>query len=128
VPWFTTAPLEVVAAGLAVAHVHLSPAMATSEQAREYKLAPPCRAARHGTAFFGRVVCNHTLVPLELRPRDVAFVLIFRQYIPIRPSTPKSTSHAFSPVLDDGLACRASERIGARAMSLIAAKIMEGAA
>src|SRR5215831_16478819 len=99
--------LAVVAARLAVAHVHLSPAMAASQQAREYKLAPPCRAARDGTAF------NHTLVPLELRPRDVAFVLIFEQHIPIRPSAPKSTPHALSPVLDDDLARRASEGIGA---------------
>src|SRR5262249_17107686 len=35
--------LAVVAARLAVAHVHLSPAMAPSSQPRRYKLTPPCR-------------------------------------------------------------------------------------
>src|SRR6201988_2750096 len=69
--------LAVVAARLAVAHVQFSAAMATSEQARENKLASARRPARDGATFSGRVVRNHTLVPFELLPTDIALVLIF---------------------------------------------------
>jgi hypothetical protein len=87
--------------------------MATPEQARENELAPPCRPAREGAAFSSRIVRNHPLVPLELLPCDVAFVLIFEQHVPFRAGAPKSAPHAFSPILDDDLARRAPEGIGA---------------
>src|SRR5258708_16629845 len=105
--------LAVVAAGLPVAHVHLSAAMATSQQAREYEFAPSCRSARDGAALSGRVVRDHTLVPLELLPGEGAFVLVFQQHAPFRAGAPKSAPHALSPVLDDDLARRAPEGIGA---------------
>src|SRR5258708_11278636 len=105
--------LAVVAAGLPVAHVHLSAAMATSQQAREYEFAPSCRPARDGAALSGRVVRDPTVVALGLLPGEVSFVLVFQQPVPLRAGRAKSAPHALSPVLDDDLARRAPEGIGA---------------
>src|SRR6476661_2674381 len=102
-----------VAARLTVGHIHLSAAMAASEQARENEFALPRRPARDGAAFSGSVVRNHTLVPFELLPTDIALVLIFEQHVPFRAGAPKSASHTLSPVLDDDLARRAPKGVGA---------------
>src|SRR5215472_4465609 len=100
-----------VAAGRAVAHVHLLAAMTASEQPSEKEFAAPCRSARDGAALSGRVVGNHALIPLEFLPCDVAFVLILDQYIPFRRRTPNSASHELSPVVYEDLALRAPEGI-----------------
>ena len=105
--------LAVIAAGLAVAHVHLASAVSAPEEPRENELASPCRSARHGAALARRIVGDHALVPLELLPRDVAFVLVLDQHIPFRHRTPQSAPHALAAILDDRLARRAPEGIGA---------------
>jgi hypothetical protein len=43
-----------------------------------------------GGAFAGRIVGNHTLVPLELAPGDITFVLILKQHIPFRLRAPQT--------------------------------------
>lgn len=87
--------------------------MAASQQAHKNELASPCGPARDGAALSSRVVGNHSLVPLKLLPCDVAFMLIFEQHVPFRTGAPKSAPHALSPILDDNLARRTPEGIGA---------------
>ena len=78
--------LAVIAPRLAaIAHIQLAAAMATAQKPSKKQLPAPHRSSDRGTAFAGRIVGNHLLVPLELAPGDIALVLILEQHIPFRP-------------------------------------------
>src|SRR5260370_6958349 len=80
--------LAVVAARLAaIAHIHLAAAMATAQKPGEKKLPAPHRPFGQ-SAFPGRIVGNHPLVPFDLPPADVAPVLILDHHTPLAQSTP----------------------------------------
>src|SRR5499427_66077 len=86
--------------------------MTTAQKPRqELFSAPYCSGDRR--AFAGRVVGDHTLVPLALAPRDITFVLILEQHIPFRLCAPQTALDALAAVLDAHLARRAAKGIGA---------------
>src|SRR6478672_8807632 len=59
----------------AIAHVQLAAAMTTAQKPRQEQFSAPYCSGDRG-AFAGRIVGNHTLVPLELTPGDITLVLI----------------------------------------------------
>src|SRR4029077_17324830 len=106
--------MAIIAPGLApIAHVQLAAAMATTQQASKKQLAAPHRSSARGTALTGRIIRNHLLIPLELAPGDVAFVLILEQHVPFRLRAPQTALDALAAVLDAHLAHRATKGIGA---------------
>src|ERR1700752_626830 len=85
--------------------------MTTAQKPRQEQFSAPDCSGDRG-AFAGRVVGNHTLVPLELAPGDVTVVLIFEQHIPLRLRAPQTAPDALAAVLDAHLAHRAAKGIG----------------
>ena len=100
------------AARAAVGDVEPSPAMAAAQQAGEQRVAPADRAARHQAAAVG-VVGDQALVPLELRPGDVALVVIHDQHVPLVALPAVAAHHPLAPVLDRHPARRPAKGIGA---------------
>src|SRR5258708_20215454 len=84
--------------------------MATAQKPGEKKLPAPHRPFGQ-SAFAGRIVGNHALVPFELAPGDVALVLILEQHIPFGQWTPQTALHALAAFLDADLAHRPAEGI-----------------
>lgn len=105
--------LAVVTARLAaITHIHLATALATAQKPREKKLPAPYRPSGQ-SAFAGRIVGNHLLVPLELAPADIALVLSLEQHVPFRQWAPQAALDALAAILDADLARRAPKSIGA---------------
>src|SRR5215472_15464371 len=86
--------------------------MTAAQKPRQEQLSAPYCSGDRG-AFAGRVVGNHTLVPLELAPGDVTVVLVFEQHIPLRLRAPQTALDALAAVLDAHLADRTAEGVGA---------------
>src|ERR1700756_2824705 len=105
--------LAVIAPRLAaIADVNLAAAMTTAQKPRQEQFSAPYCSGDRG-AYAGRIVGNHTLVPVELAPGDITFVLILEQHIPFRPRAPQTALDALAAVLDAHLAHRAAKGIGA---------------
>src|SRR5215510_2969863 len=85
--------------------------MTTAQKPRQEQFSAPYCSGDRG-AFAGRIVGNHTLVPLELAPGDVSFVLILEQHLPRRLRAPQTALDALAAVLDAHLAHRAAKGIG----------------
>src|ERR1700732_2946918 len=96
----------------AIADVQLAAAMTTAQKPRQEQFSAPYCSGDRG-AFAGRIVGNHTLVPVELAPGDITFVLILEQHIPFRLRAPQSALDAPASVLDAHLAYRAAKGVGA---------------
>src|SRR5580704_5502108 len=96
----------------AIADVQLAAAMTTAQKPRQEQFSAPYCSGDRG-AFAGRIVGNHTLVPVELAPGDITFVLILEQHIPFRLRAPQTALDAFAAVLDAHLAHRAAKGVGA---------------
>src|SRR5215472_4043061 len=86
--------------------------MTTAQEPRQEQFSTPYRSGDRG-AFAGRIVGDHTLVPLELAPADITLVLILEQYIPFRLRAPQTAPDALATVLDAHSAHRAAKSIGA---------------
>src|ERR1700739_2285272 len=86
--------------------------MTTAQKPRQEQFSAPYCSGDCG-AFTGRIVGNHTLVPLELAPGDVTLVLMLEQHIPFRLRAPQTALDALASVLDAHLAHRAAKGIGA---------------
>src|SRR6516164_8980313 len=86
--------------------------MTTAQKPRQEQFSAPYCSGDRG-AFAGCVVCNQMLVPLELAPGDVTFVLILEQHLPLRLRAPQTALDALAAVLDAHLAHRAAKGIGA---------------
>src|SRR5215831_8985585 len=104
--------LAVIAPRLAaIADVQLAAAMTTAQKSSQEQFSAPYCSSDCG-AFAGRVVGNHALVPLELAPGDITFVLILEQHIPFRLRAPQTAPDALATVLDAHPAHRAAKSIG----------------
>src|ERR1700746_4170698 len=88
--------------------------MTTAQKPRQEQFSAPYCSGDRG-AFAGCVVCNQMLVPLELAPGDVTFVLILEQHLPLRLRAPQTALDTLAAVLDAHLAHRAAKGIGAGA-------------
>src|SRR4051812_16979457 len=83
-----SAMAEIAARLAAITHMQLATAVPAAQQTRQEKLAATHRPFNQRT-FAGRIVGDHTLVPLELAPRDVSLVPVREQHIPFRLRTPQ---------------------------------------
>ena len=101
-----------VALGAVVADEQPAPAMAAAHEPGEQRLAPAHRAARHHPLAVG-VVGDQPLVPLVLRPRQVALVVVDEQDRPLRPVLAVASQHALAAVLDRGPAAGPAEGVSA---------------
>src|SRR4029077_5520868 len=87
--------MAIIAPGLApIAHIQLAAAMATAQKSCQKQLPAPHRSSDRGTALTGRIIGNHLLIPRELAPGDVAFVLILEQHVPIGQWAPQAALDA----------------------------------
>ena len=86
--------------------------MATAQETRQKRLAAADGAARHETFAVG-VVGDQALIPLELGPREIAFVVVQEQDVPIRPLAPEPTHDPLAAGLDRHPAACPTEGIGA---------------
>src|ERR1700732_99463 len=86
--------------------------MATAQETRQKRLAAADGAARHETFAVG-VVGDQALIPLELGPREIAFVVVQEQDVPIRPLAPEPTHDPLAAGLDGHPAAGSAESIGA---------------
>src|SRR5262252_9881533 len=86
--------------------------MTTAQKPRQEQFSAPYCSGDRG-AFAGRVVGDHTLVPLELAPSDITFVLILEQHVPFRLRAPHTALDALATALDAHLAHRAAKGVGA---------------
>jgi hypothetical protein len=92
--------------------MQLAATMTTAQETRQKRLAAADRAARHETFAVG-VVGDQALIPLELGPREIAFVVVQEQDVPIRPLTPEPTHDPLAAGLDRHAAAGSAESIGA---------------
>ena len=110
------ASLAVIPANLtdraAICDMQLAATMTTAQETRQKRLAAADRAARHETFAVG-VVGDQALIPLELGPREIAFVVVQEQDVPIRPLTPEPTHDPLAAGLDRHAAAGSAESIGA---------------
>src|ERR1700745_2732019 len=83
----------------------------TMQPARETP--SPCSTSGDGVSLAGCIVSNRAPVPLKLVPGDITLMLILEQYIPFRQGTPQSAPYALTAILDNDLARRAAEGVGA---------------
>ena len=107
-----TAVANALALGTAVGDVDPSSAMPATQQTGEQPLPAANRAAGQPTIPSG-VVRDHTLVPLVLRPRNIALVVILDQYVPLLAFPREPTRDALAAVLDRDPAPRSAEGVGA---------------
>src|SRR6516225_7209461 len=83
-----------------ISHMQLAATMATTQQSREQRFPAPHSASGRGTPLAGRIVGNHTLVPLELVPSDITLMLILEQNIPFGLRSVQSAPDALAAILD----------------------------
>src|SRR5262245_40029322 len=93
--------------------MQLAATVATTQQSSEQRFPAPHRPSDCGTAFAGRIVGNHTLVPLELVPSDIALMPVLEQNVPFGLRSAQSAPDALAAILDADLARRTAECIGA---------------
>src|SRR6516165_3476378 len=96
----------------AINHIQLAATMATTQQSREQRFPAPHRPSNCGTAFASRIIGDHALVPLELFPGDIAFMLILEQNVPFRLWSAQSALDTLATLLDADLARRTAKSIG----------------
>ena len=96
----------------AIGDVQLASAMTAAQETRQERLAAADRAARHETFAVG-VVGDQALIPLELGPREIAFVMVQEQDFPIQPLAPEPTHDPLAASLDRHAAAGSAEGIGA---------------
>ena len=96
----------------AVGDVQLAAAVAAAQQAGQQRLAPPDRAAAHEALAVG-VVGDQPLVPLELRPANVALVVVADQNLPGAAILAEAAHDPLAAGLDRDAASGAAEGIGA---------------
>ena len=107
-----TAVANALAIDTAVGDVEPPSAMPAPQQTGEQPLPAANRAARQQT-IPSRVVGDHTLVPLVLRPRNIALVVIHDQHVPLLAFPGEPTADALAPVLDGDTAPRSTKGVGA---------------
>src|ERR1700749_4001611 len=88
-----------ITGGAAIGDVQLSAAMAAAQQPRQQRLAAAYRPAAHEALAVG-IVTDQTLIPLELGPADIAFVMIPDQNLPGAALLAKATHNAFAAGFD----------------------------
>ena len=103
---------DAVAVGPAVGDVQPPSAVAAAQQAGEKRVAAAHGAAHHQAPAVG-VVGDQALVPLELRPGKVAFVVIHDQHVPFLAVAAMAAADPLAPVLDGDAARRPAEGVGA---------------
>src|SRR5271166_72387 len=101
-----------IAGRAAIGDMQLAAAMAAAQETRQERLAAADRAARH-EAFAVGVVGDQQLIPLELGPREIAFVAAQEQDFPIRPLAPEPPRDPLAASLDCHAAAGSAEGIGA---------------
>src|SRR5258707_6012706 len=90
--------MAVITASLAaIAHMHLATAMSAAQESRQQQFSAPHRPSDRGT-LAGCIVGNHTLIPLELAPGDIALVPVLEQHIPFRLRATQAARDAFAAV------------------------------
>src|SRR6516164_3990551 len=97
----------------AISHIQLAATMATTRQSREQRFSGPHRPSDCGTALASRIIGDHALVPLELIPGDIAFMLILDQNVPFRLWSAQSALDTLAALLNADLARRTAKSIGA---------------
>ena len=83
----------------AVRHLELPATAGTAEQARQQCSTPTDRAPSQIAHPVG-IVRNQPLIPFELPPRNVSFVVVFDQNLPIAPVPSQAANHSFAASLD----------------------------
>ena len=83
----------------AVQHLKLPATAGAAEQARQQRSTPTDRAPPQIAHPVG-IVRNQPLIPFELRPRNVSFVVVFDQNLPIAPVPSQAANHTFAASLD----------------------------
>ena len=94
-----SAMAEIAACLAALSHMQLATAVPAAQQTREETF-PAAHRPFYQRTFAGRIVGYHTLVPLELAPRDVTLVPVREQHIPFRLRTPQPAPDTLAPLLD----------------------------
>ena len=106
----------VIAAGVAVAaavgHVQLATAMAAAEQTCKQRLAASDRTSAHEALPVG-VIGNQALIPLELGPGNITFMVVVDQNLPITAAPPEAAHDLLAAGVDGHATGRASESVGA---------------
>src|SRR5271166_2011029 len=110
------AALAMVAAGFAVrtsiGDMQLAAAMPAAQQTRQQCLAAADRPARHKTLAVS-VIGDQALIPFELRPTEIAFMMVFEQDVPFGSLALEAADNALAAGFDCHPATRSAERIGA---------------
>src|SRR5271166_5118040 len=110
------AALAMVAAGFAVrtsiGDMQLAAAMPAAQQTRQQGLAAADRPARHKTLAVS-VIGDQALIPFELRPAEIAFMMVFEQDVPFGSLALEAADNALAAGFDCHPATRSAERIGA---------------
>src|SRR5271166_3397303 len=113
-PWFTRAPSQCLTPRLAaIGHVHFATAVATTQKAGEEQLSLSRRSSGDGAALARRIVGDHPLIPLELRPGDIALVLVLEQHVPFGQWAAHAAPHALAALLHADLVRGSPENIRA---------------
>ena len=113
-----------VTLGSSIGDMQLAPAMTAAEKTGQQGFAAPYSATAR-PAFSIGVVADQPLIPFELVPVDIAFMVVADQNLPVRPIDAKSAQDALAAVLDRHLADRAAERIGA-GVDRVGEDVMDG--
>src|SRR6478609_2778010 len=96
----------------AVGNVKFAAAVAATKKPREKAFAAADRATTH-EAFSVGVVGDQALIPLELRPRNVALMVVLDQNLPVVALAPEASHDPLAAGLDRHPTARAPEDIGA---------------
>src|SRR5271165_7643981 len=97
------ASLAVIPACLAVrapiGDMQLPAAMSAAQETGQQRLATAHRSTRHETLAVG-VVGDQALIPLELRPREISFVMVREQDVPFGSFALVAADNALAACLD----------------------------
>ena len=79
--------------------MQLAAATTTAQKARQKRISAPDRAARHKTLGTG-VIGDQTLIPFELRPRDIAFMMAGEQDFPFGSLAPDPLDDTLASIME----------------------------
>ena len=83
----------------AIGHVHFATAVATTQKAGEEQLPVSRRSSGDGASLARRIVGDHPLIPLELRPGDIALVLVLEQHVRLGQCAAHAAPYALAALL-----------------------------
>ena len=107
-----------------IGDVELPAAMAATKETRQQRFAATDRPPAHEAPAIG-IVADQALIPFELRPANVALVMIKNQSVPCAPLEPKAAHDPLAAGLDRHPAAGAAECVGS-GIDRVGQDVMDG--